>query len=84
MGKDRYESPGVGSSDPGALAGFGFDTLPVVRVTLTDPATSERQRKLFGAALSRKRAGHPRPGDPDLGEEKLREFARKSARGYKQ
>lgn len=42
-----------------------------------NPAVSEAQQRLMGAALARKRAGHPRKGDPEMSEEQLREFARK-------
>jgi hypothetical protein len=41
------------------------------------PAVSERQRKLMGAALARKRAGHPAKGDPKMSTAKLRDFAKK-------
>ena len=73
MGPDRYDAPGVGTSDPGALAGFGFAALPVVRVTLTDPAVSRAQASLMGADLARKRAG--KKTRTALTEAQLREFA---------
>ena len=77
MGGDKYVAPGVGSLPPGPLSElFGNEAIPVIRLMLTDPAVSEKQRKLMGADLARARAGkNTRTG---MSEEQLREFARKS------
>ena len=77
MSQDRYASPGVGSTDSGALAAFGFDALPVVRVTLTDPAVSERQRKFM--AVCAHDPAHARGQCPDR--KTAREFSKNPTGG---
>jgi hypothetical protein len=47
------------------------------------PAMSEKQRRYFGAALGRKRAGESSPDDPDMSDEKMADFARKPTRHAK-
>jgi hypothetical protein len=39
------------------------------------PSTSKAQQSFMGAALARKRAGHPRASDPQMSESQLRDFA---------
>ena len=39
------------------------------------PAKSQAEQKFMGAALERKREGHPRPGDPKMSEGQLKDFA---------
>jgi hypothetical protein len=42
------------------------------------PAKSEKQRKMMGAALGRKRAGKSEPDDPKMSTGQLRDFAAKA------
>jgi len=39
------------------------------------PSVSQSQQRLMGAALARKRAGHPAAGDPKMSASQLRDFA---------
>ena len=81
MGGDKYVAPGVGSLPPGPLSElFGSDALPVIRVTLTDPAVSARQQRFAGAELARKRAG--KKTKTKMTEAQLEEFAKKPKGGY--
>lgn len=56
---------GVASGSPGDRYSIGYN-----------PAVSKAQQRYMGAALARKRAGHPRADDPDMSEKQLRDFAR--------
>lgn len=53
---------------------LGFGDSTHVRF---NPSVSEKQRRFMAAALSRKRAGKPRRGDPRMSVSDLQEFARK-------
>ena len=57
------------------LSAFGVTSIPGARVNMTDPATSEKQRKFMGAELGRLRAG--KKTKTGMTEEQLRDFARK-------
>lgn len=48
------------------------------------PSVSKKQQELMGAALARKRAGRPLPGDPQMTEQQLEDFARTPRKGLPQ
>lgn len=48
------------------------------------PARSVSQQRLMGAALARKRAGHPRASDPKMSTSQLRDFASTKTTGLPQ
>lgn len=45
------------------------------------PSRSQAQQKFFGAALGRKEAGHPKPGDPKMSVGQLKDFASTKRKG---
>jgi hypothetical protein len=45
------------------------------------PAKSAAQQRFMGAAYARKKAGHPRAGDPKMSVSQLRDFASTSTHG---
>ena len=70
-----WQNPGIEQTDGGSLKAFGFNTIPEIRLTMVDPAVSEKQRKMMGSDLARKRAGQKtRTG---MSEAQLEDFARK-------
>jgi hypothetical protein len=45
------------------------------------PATSQAQQRFMGAAYGRKKAGHPRAGDPEMSIKQFRDFASTPRKG---
>mgnify|MGYP001604990653 CR=1 FL=1 len=76
---DKYVAPGVGSLPPGPLSElFGSAAVPVIRVTLTDPAVSERQQKFM--AMCEHDPKHARGKCPSRAVAK--KFSKKPKGGY--